>query len=80
MSRSRRLSEPQPARVRAAPDGRPEAIDGRAVEAVRESWVIEDRWWTDLPLRRRYWEVVTTDGRDLVAFRDLERNGWFTQR
>jgi hypothetical protein len=80
MSRSRRLSEPQPARVRAAPDGRPESVDGRTVEAVRESWVIEDRWWTDLPLRRRYWEVVTTDGRDLVAFRDLERGRWFTQR
>jgi hypothetical protein len=80
MSRSRRLSEPSPARVRAAPDGRPETIDGRTVEAVRESWVIEDRWWTDLPLRRRYWEVVTTDGRDLVAFRDLERRRWYTQR
>ena len=78
--RPRRLAEPRRARVRAAPDGQPEEIDGRAVEAIRESWVVEDRWWTDAPLRRRYWEVVTADGRNLVAFRDLVANRWFTQR
>ena len=80
MRRPRRLSEPRPARVRAAPDGCPETVDGRAVEAVRESWLIEDRWWTDRPLRRRYWEVVTADGRDLVIYRDLEEGGWLAQR
>jgi hypothetical protein len=78
--RPRRLAEPRPADVVAAPDGRPEAIDGRPVEAIRESWLVEDRWWTDAPLRRRYWEVVTADGRNLVAFRDLVANRWFTQR
>ncbi len=76
----RRLAEPKPATVTQDPDGHPEPIDGRAVEAVRESWLIEDRWWTDNPLRRRYWEVVTADGRNLVAFRDLVRGGWYTQR
>jgi hypothetical protein len=78
--RPRRLAEPTPATVHAADDGRPETIDGRAVEAVRESWLIEDRWWTDNPLRRRYWEVVTADGRNLIAFRDLVHGRWFTQR
>jgi hypothetical protein len=78
--RPRRLAEPRRARVRAAPDGQPESIDGRAVEAVRESWLVEDRWWTDAPLRRRYWEVVTADGRNLVVFRDLVAKRWFTQR
>jgi hypothetical protein len=67
-------------RVRTEQSGRPATIDGRAVEAVRESWLVEDRWWTDAPLRRRYWEVVTADGRDLVIYRDLEGGGWFAQR
>ena len=71
---------PSPARVRAGAGGRPLGVDGRAVEAVRESWLIEDRWWTDRPLRRRYWEVVTDDGRDLVVFRDLEEARWYRQR
>ena len=76
----KRLNSPQPARVRTGHRGRPLKVDGRAVEAVSESWLVEDRWWTDAPLRRRYWEVVTADGRNAVVFRDLETDGWFTQR
>jgi hypothetical protein len=76
----RRLAEPRLATVETAADGRPETVDGRRVDAIRESWLIEDRWWTTAPLRRRYWEVVTADGRNLVAFRDLQRGRWYTQR
>ena len=80
MTGPRRLAIPRAAAVRAAADGRPLVVDRRYVEAVRESWLVEDRWWTDAPLRRRYWEVVTADGRDLVVYRDLEVGGWFAQR
>jgi len=80
MTRTRRLAEPRPVRVRVAPGGRPEVVGGRTVESVRESWLVEDRWWTDVPLRRRYWEVVTACGRDLVVFRDLERGRWYAHR
>ncbi|HEX6026038.1 MAG TPA: hypothetical protein VFZ00_28865 [Solirubrobacter sp.] len=76
----RRLAKPKPVRVKATDTGRPQRIGNREVDAVRESWLVEDRWWTDEPLRRRYWEVVTADGRDLVVFRDLEQGRWFTQR
>jgi hypothetical protein len=77
----RRLNVPLPAAVRADARGRPLTVDGRAVDAVRESWVVEDRWWTDAPLRRRYWEVVTTAGELLVLFRELDRaGGWHRQR
>jgi hypothetical protein len=76
----RRLAPPRAIRVRADAAGRPEAIGARTVEAIRESWLVEDRWWTDAPLRRRYWEVVTADGRDLVVFRDLQGGRWYAQR
>ena len=80
-ARRHRLAAPRPARVRAAErDGRPLAVDGRAVDAVRESWLVEDRWWSERPLRRRYWEVVTTCGRNVVVFHDLREGGWFRQR
>jgi CO dehydrogenase/acetyl-CoA synthase delta subunit len=80
MGSVRRLSRPRAVAVRTGEGGRPEAVGGRSVEAVRESWLVEDRWWTPTPLRRRYWEVVTADGRDVVVYRDLERGGWFSQR
>lgn len=80
MTGLRRLGEPRLARVRAGDDGRPLAVDGRPVEAVRESWLVEDGWWTDAPLRRRYWEVVTAGGRDVVVYRDLVGGRWFSHR
>ncbi|MGI8595080.1 MAG: hypothetical protein ACR2ML_12075 [Solirubrobacteraceae bacterium] len=80
MTGPRRLGVPRPTVVRAADGGRPLSVDGREVDAARESWLVEDRWWTDRPLRRRYWEIVTTDGRDIVVFHDLEGGGWFAQR
>ena len=66
--------------MREGAQGRPVAVDGREVEAVRESWLVEDRWWTPAPVRRRYWEVVTACGRNLVVYRDLVEGGWFAQR
>lgn len=91
--RAKRLGMPVPVRVRADGRGRPMTVDGCRVEAVRESWLVEDRWWTDAPLRRRYWEVVTSRGQCLVLFRELEVDlprprageprreaGWFRQR
>ena len=80
MTGPRRLARPRATRVRADGRGRPLTVDGRRVDAVRESWLVEDRWWTERPLRRRYWEVVTWDGRDLVVFRELGDGGWFSQR
>ncbi|HEV2974199.1 MAG TPA: hypothetical protein VGX69_04295 [Solirubrobacteraceae bacterium] len=73
------LNLPRPARVRVGTGGAPVQVDGRAIEAVRESWLVEDRWWTTRPLRRRYWEAVTTSGRNVVVFHDLAAGGWFAQ-
>jgi hypothetical protein len=66
--------------VSAAEGGRPLEVAGQPVESVRESWLVEDRWWTDRPVRRRYWEVVTISGRDEVVFEDLPSGRWWRQR
>jgi hypothetical protein len=76
---TRALNTPQPARVHWR-DGRPFEVDGEAVDSLRESWLVEDRWWAQQPLRRRYWEMVGARGRNLVVFHDLCSGGWFTQR
>ncbi len=46
-------------------------VDGEPVEAVVATWLLDDRWWTDEPLLRRMWEVVTVRGRAVVVFCDL---------
>jgi hypothetical protein len=78
---------PQPVRVEVDFDGEPVTVDSVAVDAIREEWLVEDRWWTPQPLRRRYFELVLADGRNVVVFRepqqatDGERPGrWLLQR
>jgi hypothetical protein len=77
---SRRLGAPKPASVDADARGTPTAVGAMAVDTVREEWVVEDRWWTGRPLRRRYFELVLGDGRNVVVFRDLVEGGWYMQR
>jgi hypothetical protein len=72
---------PQPVEVRTGSDGVPIAVESVSVDAVREEWLIEDRWWTTKPLRRRYFELVLADGRNVVVFREPAEGGrWFLQR
>jgi hypothetical protein len=65
-----------------AVEGIPRAVGPRRgrVEAIREEWLIEDRWWTREPLRRHYFELVVEGGRCLTVFRDLEGDGWYEHR
>ncbi len=72
------LNLPRAARVRSH-EAVPCEVNGERVDSVRESWLVEDRWWTDDPLRRRYWELVSVRGRNLIVFHDLCVDGWFTQ-
>jgi hypothetical protein len=59
--------------------GRPRAVEGTAVEALREEWLVEDRWWTLRPLRRHYYEAVLADGRDVTVFHSRDGR-WYRQR
>lgn len=73
------LYRPRAVEVRAS-RGRPEGVGGRGVEAIREEWLVEDRWWTASPLRRHYFELVLEGGRCLTIFHDMAGGGWFAQR
>jgi hypothetical protein len=51
------------------------------VESVREEWRVEEGWWTDVPIRRRYLELVLAGGRIAMVFEDRRRPGrWFLQQ
>ncbi len=61
-------------------DGTPVEVNRQPVEVVREEWRVVDRWWTEEPVSRRYFEVVLESGENVVVFRDEGRGGWFSQR
>lgn len=72
------LYTPRPATVGVDAEERPRTVGGVAVEAIREEWLVEDRWWSAEPIARRYFELVLADGRCVVVF--TERGRWFEQR
>jgi hypothetical protein len=54
-------------------------VNREQVMLVREEWRVVDRWWTDDPVDRRYFEVVLESGRNVCVYRDAEAKCWFTQ-
>ena len=75
-----RLNSPRPALVETTGGGEPRLVNREVVTVVREEWRVVDRWWTDEPVDRRYFEVVLESGRNVCVYRDGERRCWFAQR
>jgi len=55
-------------------------VNRQPVALVREEWRVVDRWWTEDPVSRCYFDVVLESGQNVVVFRDEEVGRWFTQR
>lgn len=49
-----------------------------AVEAVLETWRLDDEWWR-VPIARRYVEAVLDGGRHVVLYCDLGTGEWWMQ-
>jgi hypothetical protein len=79
-ARLRRLYSPRSVEVRVGGGRAPVEVEGVAVEAVREEWLVEDRWWTPRPLRRHYFELALADGRAVTVFRRAGGWRWYRQR
>ena len=75
-----RFNAPRAARVEANANGTPLEVNHRAVAFVREEWRVVDRWWTEEPVNRRYFDVVLESGENVCVYRDAEAACWFTQR
>jgi hypothetical protein len=55
-------------------------VNRQAVALVREEWRVVDRWWTEEPLDRRYFDVVLESGENACVFHDRAAGSWFSQR
>jgi hypothetical protein len=82
---ARRLNAPRPVLVEGHADGTPSRINRQDVAVVREEWRVVDRWWTDEPIQRRYFDLVLETGENAVVYHDAvpgsgEVGRWFSQR
>jgi len=58
--------------------GRPDGQTIGHVEAILESWRIDDEWWRQ-QIARAYMEVMLEGGKRMVLFQDLITGQWFAQ-
>ena len=83
LRRVRPLNRPRPLRVEAGEDGRPIAVwlsgQRHAVEAVLETWRIDDEWWRERAVSRVYFGLALEDGRVATVYCDLGNGSWFKQ-
>lgn len=81
--RIRPLNRPRPLRVEADEEGWPTAVylSSRrwAVDAVLETWRIDDEWWRKRPVSRLYFSLLLEDGRTATVFRDAVSSRWAMQ-
>jgi hypothetical protein len=78
----RPLNLPQPVEVTEDGSGQPIAIKGRrgqAVAAVTDRWRLDDEWWRERPVARRYYAVRLASGQKLIIYKDLTDNRWYEQ-
>ena len=75
-----RINAPRPVLVEASPVGVPVRVNRLGVAVLREEWRVVDRWWTDDPVDRRYFDLVLESGQNACVFRDEEAGCWFSQR
>ncbi|MDP7578938.1 MAG: hypothetical protein QGF12_05300 [SAR202 cluster bacterium] len=50
------------------------------VISIDDVWEIVDEWWRDVPISRRYYQVVVEGGTMITVFRDLINEIWYKQR
>ena len=78
-TRTGRLNAPRAALVETGFGGAPRLVNRQLVSLVREEWRVVDRWWTEEPVNRRYFEVVLEGGQNVCVYRDVLAGAWFTQ-
>lgn len=76
----RRLSAPRQLRIEADGYGTPRRLYHRGlwrvVAQVQDRWRTEDRWWTDEPVSREYFDLLLEDGRPMTVYFDRLSQRW----
>ncbi len=70
---------------RLAQEGRSLAAASLVVTSINDLWQVDDEWWRERPISRRYYQVTTQDPatqneRRLTIFRDQLNGSWYWQK
>jgi hypothetical protein len=78
----RTLNRPRPVQVVASDHGAPTKVHAhgrmKQVEAILETWRIDDEWWREA-ISRTYYSLLLEGGRHLTVYHDLVEGRWYSQ-
>ena len=82
---SRSSIRPPTRSSRLAQEGRSLAAASLVVTSINDLWQVDDEWWRERPISRRYYQVTTQDPatqneRRLTIFRDQLNGSWYWQK
>ncbi len=79
-----KLNTPEPIPVKEDRSGSPVMVKTASrpvgIQAIDDSWRIDDEWWRSEPVSRRYYSVLLISGQRLVLYKDLVANRWYKQK
>jgi len=72
----------RPARSRRpAQEGRRERAGASlVVTSINDLWQVDDEWWRERPISRRYYQITTQNEQRLTIFRDQLNAQWYWQK
>ena len=70
-ARSRRLAQQQLTA--------PKAVSQK-ITTINDIWQVNDEWWREHPVSRRYYQITTQSDRRLTIFRDDLNGNWYCQK
>ena len=71
----------RPARSRQlSPETQPLSLTSLTVTAINDLWQVDDEWWRERPISRRYYQITTQDNRRLTIFKDQLNAQWYWQK
>lgn len=70
------ITLPSPTRFRRSV----QKIQSLAITSINDRWQVDEEWWREHPISRRYYQVTTQDERRLTIFRDQLNGSWYWQK
>ena len=55
-------------------------IVAQKIAAINDLWQVNDEWWREYPVSRRYYQITTQSDRRLTIFKDNLNGNWYCQK
>ena len=58
----------------------PSKLVAQKITAINDLWQVNDEWWREYPISRRYYQITTQNDRRLTIFQDGMNGNWYWQK